>query len=98
MIDNRRYLVAWADFHELRRHLRLFSKIDRNDLVCEPRFFKHHARLISVIRHPGVAIDHLNLPKKSLSGAGSIEHRWIMCLHFDGLLLGLCFTPAKDLK
>src|SRR5262249_43639578 len=60
MIDDRRYLVAWTDFHELGRHLRLFPKIDRNDFVRQSGFFKHHARLVAVIRRPCVTIDHLS--------------------------------------
>ena len=58
VIDDRRDLVAGADLQELRLHLRLFADVDRNDLVREPGFLEHHARLVAVVGGPGVAVDH----------------------------------------
>jgi hypothetical protein len=62
MIDDRRDLVAGADLHELRLHLRLLAQIDRNDFVRKSGLFQHHARLVAVVGNPGVAIDHVVLP------------------------------------
>ncbi len=56
--------MAGADLHEVRRHLRLLAQVDRDDVVRQAGLLQHHARLVAVVGDPGVAIDHVILPKK----------------------------------
>src|SRR3984885_6975097 len=74
MIDDGRDLVAGADLHEVRLHLRFLAYIDRDDCVWQAGLLQHHARLVAVVGDPGVAIDHVISSRKNFAchfGPGS---------------------------